>query len=316
MSGPIVPPLEVTEVDGSPDGRPITKIIVSNGDLSISGRTATIDTSGSGMTSFNVAGDTGATQTITDGNTLTIKNAAGGAIKTVGVATDELTIDLTVSGVSAASYTSTNLTVDAQGRITAASSGSAGSSFNAEITSADDINSTYSLNRIDCTPPFGINLSNNGQGSRDEPMWYPFIAPETSTVDGIVINISAAAASACNAVVAIYSDNNGVPYEKLGSDAIFDAESAGQVEQTSVGSISLTRGVQYWCGWTRSAAVSFTWMTSGGGNLPWFGPTDNLSSTWYLLWIPSGSNNVLPATVTATDLEPRGFYRISVGLNQ
>ena len=48
MSGPVVPPLEVTEVDGSPDGRPITKIIVSNGDLSISGRTATIDTSGAG----------------------------------------------------------------------------------------------------------------------------------------------------------------------------------------------------------------------------------------------------------------------------
>jgi len=48
MSGPVTPPLEVTEVDGSPDGRPITKLIVSNGDLTISGRTATIDTSGSG----------------------------------------------------------------------------------------------------------------------------------------------------------------------------------------------------------------------------------------------------------------------------
>ena len=50
MSGPIVPPLEVTEVDGSPDGRPITKIVVSNGDLTVSGRTATIDTSGSATT--------------------------------------------------------------------------------------------------------------------------------------------------------------------------------------------------------------------------------------------------------------------------
>jgi len=48
MSGPVTPPLEVTEVDGNPSGRPITKIIVSNGDLSISGRTATIDTTGSG----------------------------------------------------------------------------------------------------------------------------------------------------------------------------------------------------------------------------------------------------------------------------
>lgn len=50
MSGPVVPPLTVTEVDGSPIGRPITKIIVSNGDLSISGSTATIDTTGAGGT--------------------------------------------------------------------------------------------------------------------------------------------------------------------------------------------------------------------------------------------------------------------------
>ena len=50
MTGPVRPPLEVTEVDGSPDGRPINKIVVSNGDLSVSGTTATIDTSGTGGT--------------------------------------------------------------------------------------------------------------------------------------------------------------------------------------------------------------------------------------------------------------------------
>jgi len=48
MSGPITPPLTVTEVDGAPSGRPITTIKVSNGDLTISGSTATIDTSGGG----------------------------------------------------------------------------------------------------------------------------------------------------------------------------------------------------------------------------------------------------------------------------
>jgi len=52
MSGPVVPFLEVTEVDGSPSGRPITKLVVSNGDLSISGTTATIDTTGSGSSSL------------------------------------------------------------------------------------------------------------------------------------------------------------------------------------------------------------------------------------------------------------------------
>ena len=48
MSSPVQPPLTVTTVGGTPSGRPITTIKVSNGDLTISGNTATIDTSGSG----------------------------------------------------------------------------------------------------------------------------------------------------------------------------------------------------------------------------------------------------------------------------
>ena len=49
MSGPITPPLTVTTSGtGTPSGRPITTIKVSDGDLTISGNVATIDTSGSG----------------------------------------------------------------------------------------------------------------------------------------------------------------------------------------------------------------------------------------------------------------------------
>jgi len=48
MSGPITPPLTVTTASGTPSGRPITTIKVSDGDLTISGNVATIDTSGSG----------------------------------------------------------------------------------------------------------------------------------------------------------------------------------------------------------------------------------------------------------------------------
>ena len=189
-----------------------------------------------------------------------------------------------------------------------------GGSFNAELTSGDDIEATYALNRIDSTPPFGMNTGNSGVTSRNEPMFFPFIAAESSTVDSIVVNISGAAGSPCNAVVAIYSDNNGVPQTKLGSDATFDATSTGQVAQTSVGTITLVRGTQYWVGWTRSASVSYTWM-SGSTVAPWMGPTENISSGWIVLWIASGSDNTLPASITATDLTPRGYGRISVGLN-
>ena len=55
MSGPVSPPLTVREADGSPSGRPINTIVVSNGDLSISGTTATIDTSGSATIGGTIA---------------------------------------------------------------------------------------------------------------------------------------------------------------------------------------------------------------------------------------------------------------------
>jgi hypothetical protein len=48
MSSPVQPPLRVETVDGTTSGRPITTIKVTNGDLTISGSTATIDTSGAG----------------------------------------------------------------------------------------------------------------------------------------------------------------------------------------------------------------------------------------------------------------------------
>ena len=55
---------------------------------------------GGGMTSFDMDGDTGAAFTVTNGDTVLIVNAAGGAIKTVAQAPDTITIDLTVTAVN------------------------------------------------------------------------------------------------------------------------------------------------------------------------------------------------------------------------
>ncbi len=84
MSGPITPPLTVETVDGATEGRPITTIKVTNGDLTISGNTATIDTSGSGGIAagsdteiqINDGGAFGASSNLTfASNTLTVENA-------------------------------------------------------------------------------------------------------------------------------------------------------------------------------------------------------------------------------------------------
>ena len=80
MSGPSQPPLTVTTVGGSPSGRPITTIKVNNGDLTISGSTATIDTSGAGGggTVTSITFDAPLTGgTITGSGTVTIPAADG-----------------------------------------------------------------------------------------------------------------------------------------------------------------------------------------------------------------------------------------------
>jgi len=187
-----------------------------------------------------------------------------------------------------------------------------GSEFNVELGRSDSINATYDIDSIGQAPPWGVNKVDS-QLVRNDPQWFPFIAPKTGTLDAIVIDVTSAAGSTCNILVGIYSDNEGLPNAQLGSDASFDATTTGQKTQTSIGTISLTRGTQYWYAVVRDQNVS-TSMKAIDITVPYVGPTNSVSSVFQGYEQTSGSDNALPATVTATSLTPSPYLRFSLGL--
>ena len=98
----------------------------------------------------------------------------------------------------------------------------------------------------------------------DKTLYYPFIAPITGTVSEFGVQVTAVAASACNLLIGIYSDDgDGAPLTlQMSGEIDVENSGTGSIYQTSISadvSTSLTRGTQYWVAMNRdTTSVQFT----------------------------------------------------------
>lgn len=217
-------------------------------------------------------------------------------------------------GIAGANYGTSGQVLTSGGSGSAVSwttvSGGGSNDFDLQMIKSGVISSNdrHMLNKL---PGWGsVGNSWQTRSNQDNPLFRPFIAPMTGNVTEIGINCSTADSTGTTKItLAIYDDNEGVPYQKLGSIDIPCTSTGVQYVTSGFGTISLTRGTQFWWGFCRNNTTNTVGVRSlSQSDHPWLGPWNAIThvENYQVSLRLNSSANTMPSTITPSNLQ--GFY--------
>jgi len=166
---------------------------------------------------------------------------------------------------------------------------------------------------VNTTPPYTGGQTINAGYTSGEPRFFPFFALATGDLSEISIYVSGATTDEA-LLVGIYSDDDGVPDDLLGSVSI-DTSSTGSQSSTSFSdTVTTGRGSMYWVGYTKTGTQSLTCYGSQDVNSS-LGINNDISNNNVRTQLElSNSDYALPSTVTVGDLSFVNVGRHRIGI--
>ena len=300
----------------------VTSNVAGTG-ISVSGATGAVTIANTGVTSLG-AGD-GITLSGSTGSVTVSSPIIGDlvAAQYVTLATDtQLQNERVLTAGSGITLTDGG----AGSTITIAASGGGGGGAGYQAVLPDRDGSFPASNRelylVSCMPPWGSTQGSTTSSTTasNSPYFRPFVSPVGGTVTEIQVNVNSASDTP-DYTIGIYSDSGGLPDSKIAEATISIASTGTLATSTFTGTPTLVAGTQYHFAWVRKDA-------SGAGNFTAENPEGcfkyasvsqtypNLASVGAtgVVVALSGSNNVLPATITTGNLSPFSNSPIRFGL--
>ena len=249
---------------------------------------------------FNLAGDTGSSQTIDDTETVTISGGTG--LSSVASATNTITLNLDNTAVTAGSYGSASaiptFTVDAQGRLTAAGTASISTSFTVDADEGDNltisggdtfviVGGTGLTSVASATDTLTLNLDNTAVT--------PASYGSASSVGTFTVDAQGRLTAAASTTIEIaLGTNTSGSYVATITGGTGVTSSAATTGEGTTHSLSIGQDV------ATSASVTFAGLTLNAGSMVFEGATADSHETTLAVTDPTADRTITLPDATGT----------------